>query len=69
VEKILDEHKIKSLIHLLEDDDEETYKLIFPQIMSMGGDIRPYILDAEERSIHPILSSRLKEIYSEVNLQ
>lgn len=69
MEKILDEHKIKSLIHLLEDDDEETYKLIFPQIMSMGADIMPYIMDAEERSIHPILTGRLKEIYSELNLQ
>lgn len=69
MEKILDEHKIKSLIHLLEDDDEETYKLIFPQIMSMGGDIMPYILDAEERSILPVLTNRLKEIYGELNLQ
>jgi regulator of sirC expression with transglutaminase-like and TPR domain len=69
VEKILDENKIKSLIHLLEDDDEETYKLIYPQILSMGSDLLPYILDAQERSINPILSSRLKEIFSELNLQ
>lgn len=69
MEKILDENKIKSLIHLLEDDDEETYKLIYPQILSMGSDLLPYILDAQERSINPILSSRLKEIFSELNLQ
>ena len=65
----MDEHKIKSLFHLLEDDDEETYKLIFPQIMSMGEDLMPFVLDAEERSIHPVLTSRLKEIYAELNLQ
>ncbi len=67
--KTLDEHKIKSLIHLLEDDDEETYKLIYPQIMEMGSDLMPFLLDAEERSISPILSSRLKEVYSELNLR
>lgn len=69
MDKLLDEHNIKSLIHLLEDDDEETYKLIFPQIMDMGSELIPYIIDAEERSISPVLSSRLKEIYSELNLQ
>jgi len=69
VEKILDKDQIKSLIHLLEDDDEETYKLIFPQLIDMGEDLIPYILDAKERSINPILTSRLKEVYIELNLQ
>ncbi len=69
MEKILDKDQIKSLIHLLEDDDEETYKLIFPQLIDMGEDLIPYILDAKERSINPILTSRLKEVYIELNLQ
>lgn len=69
MDKILDEHRIKSLIHLLEDDDQKTYDLIFPQIMEIGSTLMPYILDAEERSISPILTSRLKEVYAELNVQ
>ncbi len=65
----LDEHKIASLIHLLEDEDEETYRLIYPQIMEMGGSMMPYILDAQDRSIDNLLNARLKELYQQLNLQ
>lgn len=67
--KVLDDNKIKSLIHLLEDEDEQVYQLIYAQIMEMGSELMPYLLDAEDRSINPMLSDRLKEIYNELNLK
>ncbi len=67
--KVLDDNKIKSLIHLLEDEDEQVYQLIYAQILEMGSELMPYLLDAEDRSINPMLSDRLKEIYNELNLR
>jgi regulator of sirC expression with transglutaminase-like and TPR domain len=65
---VLDENKINSLIHLLEDDDSQTYALIYDQIMGMGPDLMPYLMDAEDRSINPLLTERLQELYQQLNL-
>lgn len=64
----LDENKINSLIHLLEDEDEQTYELIYSQIMEMGPVLMPYLMEAEDRSINPVLTTRLKNIYQELNI-
>ncbi len=65
----LDDNKIKSLIHLLEDEDMSTYELIYSQILDIGPELMPYLLDAEDNSINPLLSNRLKELYKKLNIQ
>jgi len=65
----LDDNKIKSLIHLLEDEDISTYELIYSQIIEIGAELMPYLLDAEDNSVNPLLSYRLKELYQKLNLQ
>jgi len=65
----LDDNKIRSLIHLLEDEDENTYELIYNQIIDIGPTLMPYLLDAEDKSIDPLLSFRLKELYKKLKLQ
>jgi regulator of sirC expression with transglutaminase-like and TPR domain len=67
--QVLDDSKLKSLIHLLEDDDSQTYDLIYPQIMEMGAPILPLLLEAEDQSLNPILSDRLHTIVHHLNLQ
>ena len=67
--QLIDENKIKSLIHLLEDEDDQTYSLIFNQVMDMGPDIMPYLMEAEDNSINPLLNQRLKDLSQRLNLQ
>jgi regulator of sirC expression with transglutaminase-like and TPR domain len=65
---LIDENKINSLIHLLEDEDEQVYLLISDQIMAMGSEMIPFLLDADDRSINPLLSSRLREMQMKLSL-
>ena len=69
MEQGLDENKIKSLIHLLEDEDEQAYQMMHDQMLDMGAGLMPYLLDAKEQSINPLLSNRLVNIYQKLNLQ
>mgnify|MGYP002628834721 CR=1 FL=1 len=66
--QLLDDNKIKSMIHLLEDEDDQAYELMHGQILQMGVEMMPYLLDAEDHSINPLLVQRLKNIYRELNL-
>ena len=44
--QLLDDNKIKSMIHLLEDEDDQAYELMHGQILQMGVEMMPYLLDA-----------------------
>lgn len=65
---LIDNNKIKSLLNLLEDEDKETYDLVSSQILDMGYDLLPYLLEAEDNSVNTLLSSRLKFIRQQLNL-
>ena len=66
---VMNDNKIKSLIHLLEDEDEQAYRLIHSQILEIGPELMPYISDANDRSISQVFSDRLTGIYQELNLK
>ncbi len=65
----LDDNKIRSLIHLLEDEDESTYEIIYSQVLEIGSQLMPYLLDARDSSINPLLTNRINELYKELNIR
>jgi len=65
----MEENKIKALIALLQDEDEQTFNLIHSQIMDEGVTMMPYILEAQDVATDGEYTSRLKIVYDELNLQ
>jgi len=65
----MEENKIKALLQLLNDDDSQTFELIRSQIMDIGSQMMPYILEAQHHSIDEGYNARLTQIYNDLNLE
>ena len=62
------ENKIKSLISLIDDQDEGVYELVQGQIIGLGKEVLPLLDKAFDQSDSELMSSRLKDLISQLNL-
>lgn len=64
----MDKQKIKSLISLVDDQDQSVYDLVHEQILDLGGEILPLLNDAFDDSETSLMTNRLKELITQVAL-
>ena len=65
----LSENKIKSLIALLDDDDNKAFELIREQILEIGPDLMPFLENYEDKSDNDFTKSRISLVYDELKLK
>lgn len=64
----MDKQKIKSLISLVDDQDQNVYDLVYQQIVDLGGEILPLLNEAIDESETSLMTNRLKELIDQVAL-
>ena len=64
----MEKNKIKSLISLIDDRDEGVYELVQGQIIGLGKEVLPLLDKAFDQSDSELMSSRLKDLISQLNL-
>lgn len=63
----MDDKKIKALVTLLDDNDDEVVTIVEEEIKSIGGDIIPILENHwEENSVNPFLQKRIEGIIHEL---
>lgn len=65
----LNEKEIKSLVSLVDDEDDISRNIVKDRILKIGEPAIPFIKEAIERSINPTETFTLKEIFKELNLR
>lgn len=58
----MDSNKIKALISLLDDDDREVIFHVEKEIVSLGGDIIPFLENEWENNFNPVVQKRIEDL-------
>lgn len=62
----MEQKEIKALISLLDDTDQEVYRHIHEQLISIGKDVIPLLEDAWGQSMDMLMQQRIEEIVSSI---
>jgi regulator of sirC expression with transglutaminase-like and TPR domain len=62
------ENKIRSIIDLMDDQDEQTYRLLEDEILRMGADVIPFLKDALDETTDELKTNRLNYLSHQLNL-
>jgi regulator of sirC expression with transglutaminase-like and TPR domain len=65
---MIDKQKIKSLISLVDDQDDDVFDLVQGQIIDLGKDVLPLLKKAYDETESNLMSLRLKKLISQLNL-
>lgn len=65
---ITEEKQIKSIISLLDDEDERAYKLLENEVISIGAKALPFLKDALDESLNELKTTRLNSLFHQINL-
>jgi len=65
---MIDKQKIKSLISLVDDQDDDVFDLVQGQIINLGKDVLPLLKKAYDETESDLMSSRLNKLISQLNL-
>lgn len=65
----MNDSKIKALISLLDDEDEEVVAQVEKEILSIGEDIIPYLESEWESNFNPVVQKRIEEIIHTVQYE
>jgi regulator of sirC expression with transglutaminase-like and TPR domain len=65
---ITEEKQIKSIISLLDDEDERAYKLLENEVISIGAKALPFLKDALDESLNDLKTTRLNLLFRQINL-
>jgi len=64
----MNKREIKALISLLDDEDHEVIQHVEVKILSLGGNVIPFLETEWEESFNPILQRKLEELIHELQL-
>ncbi len=64
----ISEKEIKSLVSLMDDEDDFSRKIVRDRILNIGEPAIPFLLDAIEKSINNTETNNLKNLFDEINL-
>lgn len=64
----MNKREIKALISLLDDEDHEVIQHVEGKILSLGGNVIPFLETEWEESFNPILQRKLEELIHELQL-
>lgn len=65
---IVEEKRIKSIISLLDDEDERAYKLLENEVINIGALALPFLQTAMDESINDLKTYRLNSLFSHINI-
>jgi regulator of sirC expression with transglutaminase-like and TPR domain len=65
----IEKKEIESIVHLLDDQDENVFSILKEQLLSFGPPILPFLDEAIDNSFSKIVVNRLTTIYDELNLE
>ena len=63
----MNKREIKALISLLDDEDHEVIQHVEGKILSLGGNVIPFLETEWEESFNPILQRKLEELIHELD--
>ena len=64
----MNQREIKALISLLDDDDHEVSQHVEGKILSLGGNVIPFLETEWEESFNPIIQRKIEELIHELQL-
>ncbi|MCE6990399.1 transglutaminase-like domain-containing protein [Dyadobacter sp. CY323] len=64
----MNQREIKALISLLDDEDHEVSQHVEGKIMSLGGNVIPFLETEWEESFNPIVQRKIEELIHELQL-
>ena len=64
----MNQREIKALISLLDDDDHEVSMHVEGKILSLGGNVIPFLETEWEESFNPIIQRKIEELIHELQL-
>lgn len=65
----MDEHKIKALISLLDDEDAEVFTHVEREFMTMGESVIPFLEREWEKNFNPIVQKRIEELIHNLHFE
>jgi len=65
----MEESKLKALVGLIDDKDNQAFGLIRSKIVDIGAEIMPFLLEAQDETTDEGQIERLKGVYNAVSLQ
>jgi hypothetical protein len=64
----MNQREIKALISLLDDEDHEVSQHVEGKILSLGGNVIPFLETEWEESFNPIVQRKIEELIHELQL-